>query len=105
MGRGGETGRRTGLKIPRSQKGRVGSIPTPGTNSRRAASVVRGTIELVEPVQVVEQPLAILQSISRRQRLRHRGASGHVIELLSLPGGLGRVHPAAASVDQPEDLG
>src|SRR5437773_7798829 len=29
-GRGGETGRRTGLKIPRSQKGRVGSIPTPG---------------------------------------------------------------------------
>ena len=29
--RGGETGRRTGLKIPGPQ-GRVGSIPTPGTN-------------------------------------------------------------------------
>jgi hypothetical protein len=29
-GRGGEIGRRTGLKIPGPQ-GRVGSIPTPGT--------------------------------------------------------------------------
>src|SRR5689334_14105912 len=29
--RGGETGRRTGLKILSAQKARVGSIPTPGT--------------------------------------------------------------------------
>ncbi len=32
-GRGGETGRRTGLKIPGLPKGRVGSIPTPGTRN------------------------------------------------------------------------
>jgi hypothetical protein len=31
MSRGGGTGRRIGLKIRRSQKDRVGSIPTPGT--------------------------------------------------------------------------
>lgn len=31
----GEIGRRTGLKIPRSQKGRAGSIPAPGTTSLR----------------------------------------------------------------------
>ena len=30
--RGGEIGRRTGLKILRAHKARVGSIPTPGTN-------------------------------------------------------------------------
>ena len=29
---GGETGRRKGLKIPRSENGRAGSIPAPGTN-------------------------------------------------------------------------
>jgi hypothetical protein len=32
-GRGGGTGRRIGLKIRRSHKGRAGSIPAPGTNS------------------------------------------------------------------------
>ena len=32
-GRGGETGRRTGLKIPGLPKGRAGSIPAPGTSN------------------------------------------------------------------------
>ena len=31
--RGGETGRRTGLKIPGLPKGRAGSIPAPGTST------------------------------------------------------------------------
>lgn len=33
VGRGGGTGRRIGLKIRRSQKDRVGSIPAPGTSN------------------------------------------------------------------------
>src|SRR5687768_13464685 len=41
--RGGGTGRRIGLKIRRTQKVRVGSIPTPGTktNSSQEAIVVK----------------------------------------------------------------
>src|SRR5262245_26853879 len=39
--RGGETGRRTGLKILRGHKPRVGSIPTPGTVRASAARKLR----------------------------------------------------------------
>ena len=51
--RGGETGRRTGLKILRSQKDRVGSIPTPGTNriNNLRASTVRRILKCDWPVR------------------------------------------------------
>ena len=51
VSRGGEIGRRTGLKIPGLPQGRAGSIPAPGTNAITGSATVRPTDAASFPVK------------------------------------------------------
>jgi hypothetical protein len=73
--RGGETGRRTGLKILRAHKARVGSTPTPGTRALDAWD--RELAEIVAGREVAYG----------RPRMNYRRSIGNVLAMLFLLAG------------------
>jgi hypothetical protein len=67
MCRGGETGRRTGLKILRAHKARVGSIPTPGTTLLGNRRVLRSKHVDLQRQKRPTDPVLSLQVVSTDQ--------------------------------------
>src|SRR5207249_5020975 len=68
----------------------------------RASALSPSSVKPVGLFHALEEPLSILQSVCRHQRLRIRAAGGEILKVLFLPIGLGGVHPLSVSVQQTE---